>query len=227
MGGRLSEALASILGHPVDLTCAGRTDAGVHAWGQVVHFDTRGPEAGAPTLDPARVQRSLNRMLAPTIVARQVEMAPAGFDARRSATARRYRYTVLNRPVPDPFLADTAWHVEDPLDLPAMEEATQSIIGEHDWSSFCRKPSDDQASMVRVVRAARWVDVGEGLLRFDIEASAFCHQMVRSLVGTLVAVGRGKLRGEDVALIIEARDRSKAASPAPPHGLCLWEVLYA
>lgn len=225
VGGELAGALAKILGHEVSLTCAGRTDAGVHAWGQVVHFDT----AAEP--HHAGLQRSLNKMLAPAVVVRSVGPAPAGFDARRSATGRRYRYTVLNRPVPDPFVAATAWHVGDPLDVRSMELACDGLIGKHDWSSFCKRPPEpDPAtrppSMVRVVRRARWVRPGEGLLRFDIEASAFCHQMVRSLVGTLVEVGRGRLRAGDMLAIIRAKDRSRAGEPAPPHGLCLWEVLY-
>lgn len=227
VAGDLAGALGRVLGHDVALTCAGRTDAGVHAWGQVVHFDT------PATPDLAGLQRSLNKMLAPAVVVRSLDVAAAGFHARHSATGRRYRYTVLNRPLPDPFLAATSWHVDDPLDLGSMTLACDPLIGEHDWSSFCKRPpagaADDgrgPRSLVRVVRRARWVDVGEGVVRFEIEASAFCHQMVRSLVGTLVAVGRGRLRAGDISTVLRARDRSKAAEPAPPHGLCLWEVLY-
>jgi len=220
VGGSLADAIAKVLGHPVALTCAGRTDTGVHAWGQVVHFDTDG-EA-----DVDRLQRSLNKMLAPAVVVREASVCPPTFDARRSATGRRYRYTVLNRPLPDPFLAPVAWHVPERLDLQAMQLGCDPLFGEHDWSSFCRKPPAPDASMVRVVRDARWVHVGEGLLRFDIEASAFCHQMVRSVVGTLVSVGRAKLRAGDIAWIIRSKDRSLAGEPAPAQGLCLWEVLY-
>ena len=220
VGGALEEAVAKVLGHPVRLTCAGRTDTGVHAWGQVVHFDTDAD------LELVAVQRSLNRMLAPAIVVREAAVAPEGFDARRSASGRRYRYTVLNRSLPDPFLAATTWHVADPLDVTSMELACDPLLGEHDWASFCRRPPDGDATLMRVVRDAHWVDLGDGLLRFDVEASAFCHQMVRSMVGTLVAVGRGAKRAGDMAWIIRARDRSLAGPPAPPHGLCLWEVLY-
>ncbi len=220
VGGTLGEAVAKVLGHAVQLTCAGRTDTGVHAWGQVVHFDT------PSTPDLVDLQRSVNKMLAPAVVVLEVAVAPPGFDARRSATGRRYRYTVLNRAWPDPFLASTAWHVEDPLDLRAMALACDPIIGSHDWSAFCRRPPGEGASLVRVVRDARWVDVGGGVLRFDIEASSFCQQMVRSLVGTLVAVGRGKKRAGELSSIIRSGDRSLAGQPAPPHGLCLWEVRY-
>ncbi|MGH9179354.1 MAG: tRNA pseudouridine(38-40) synthase TruA [Acidimicrobiales bacterium] len=224
VAGELSSAIARVVGHPVQLTCAGRTDSGVHAWGQVVHFDT------PSQVDAAALQRSINKLLSPAVVVRSVGEAPPGFDARRSAVGRRYRYTVLNRPVPDPFLAATSWHVEDPLDIRAMALACDPLIGEHDWSSFCRRPPDDPAtgatSLVRVVRETGWSDLGDGRLRFEIEASAFCHQMVRSLVGTLVAVGRGRFKAGDVAAILRAKDRKRSAEPAPPQGLCLWEVTY-
>jgi tRNA pseudouridine38-40 synthase len=222
VGGSLIDAIGKVLGHPIELTCAGRTDAGVHAWGQVVSFDA----AGTPsTVDLEALQRSLNKMLGPAIAVRSVGPAPEGFDARRSATGRAYRYTVLNRPEPDPFLARTAWLVEAPLDLRAMQLACDPLFGEHDFSAFCRRP-DEQASLVRRVTDARWLDLGEGILRFDIEASAFCHQMVRSVVGLLVGVGLGRKRAGDVAGILRSKERSHAGQPAPPHGLCLWAVRY-
>ncbi len=222
VGGTLAAALERVLRHPVALTVAGRTDAGVHATGQVVSFDAR-----PGGLDLERVQRSVNRMLRPAIVVRSAEVAPAGFDARFSARARRYRYLVLNRPTPDPFLAATAWHVEAPLLLPAMRLGCDPLIGEHDFSSFCRRPKGEgEASLVRRVLDARWQDLGEGLLRFDIAATAFCHQMVRSIVGTLVDVGRGRRRAGEVKGVLAARDRAAAGEPAPPHGLCLEEVVY-
>jgi tRNA pseudouridine38-40 synthase len=135
---------------------------------------------------------------------------------------------VLNRPTADPFLATTAWHVEAPLDLARMRLGCDPLIGEHDFSSFCRRPKGEgEVSLVRRVLDARWADQGDGLLRFDIAATAFCHQMVRSIVGTLVDVGRGRLRAGEVKGILAARDRGAAGEPAPPHGLCLEEVVYA
>jgi len=220
VGGTLAAAIAKVLTYPVELTCAGRTDKGVHAWGQVVSFDAE--EFG---LDLESLQRSLNRMLGPAIVVREVQKVHNTFDARRSAVARRYRYTVLNRPVPDPFLARTAWHVAAPIDCRALTLACDPVIGEHDFSSFCRLP-EPNASLVRKVHDARWIDLGNGCLRFDVEAGAFCHQMVRSLVGTMVDIGRGRKKAADMATIIRAEDRAAASQPAPPHGLCLWEVLY-
>ncbi len=220
VGGALAGALERYLRHTVELTCAGRTDAGVHAWGQVVSFDARAD------VDPGGLQRAVNRALRPSIVVRSAEVAPERFDARRSAAARRYRYTVRNDPVADPFTAATAWHVPAPLDLAAMRLACDPLIGAHDFSSFCRRPPSDGASLVRVVRDARWVDLGGGMLRFDVEASSFCHQMVRSIVGTLVEVGTGKRRAGEMAAVVRARSRSAAGQLAPAHGLCLWEVEY-
>ena len=225
VAGTLVAAIRQVTGNDIDLTCAGRTDAGVHAWGQVVSFDL------PAECDLVSLQRSLNKMLGPSIVVRTCDAAGSpDFDARRSATGRSYRYTVVNRPVPDPFLAHMAWHVDDPLDVRSMQLACDPLIGEHDFTTFCKKPPASTIgappSMVRRVTDARWVDLGDGVLRFDIEASAFCHQMVRSLVGTLVAVGRGRKKAGDMAWILRSQDRALAASPAPAHGLTLWAVSY-
>jgi tRNA pseudouridine38-40 synthase len=220
VGGALVGALERYLRHTVELTCAGRTDSGVHAWGQVISFDARADA------EPAALQRAVNRTLRPAIVVRQTEVAEPDFDARRWATGRAYRYTIRNHPVLDPFRAATAWHVTAPLDLPAMRLACDALHGEHDFSSFCRRPPVPDASLVRDVRDARWHDLGEGMLRFDIEASSFCHQMVRSVVGTIVDVGLGKKKAGEMASIIRAESRSAAGQLAPAHGLCLWEVSY-
>jgi tRNA pseudouridine38-40 synthase len=218
VGGVLMAALERTLRHTVDLTCAGRTDAGVHAWGQVVTFSTQ------EGVDLPALTRSVNKAVGPAIVVRSACVAPQGFDARRSATGRRYRYTVLNRATPDPFLADTAWHVPSRLDVRTMRLACDPLYGEHDFASFCRRV--EGSSLVRRVREATWSEVGDDLLRFEIEASSFCQQMVRSLVGTMVEVGSGKRRAGEMAGVVRARDRQMAGEIAPPHGLCLWEVTY-
>ncbi|HET9692344.1 MAG TPA: tRNA pseudouridine(38-40) synthase TruA [Acidimicrobiales bacterium] len=220
VAGVLAAALERHLRHAVDLTCAGRTDAGVHAWGQVVSFDAR------DDVDPAAMARAVTKALKPAVVVRSAERAPAGFDARFDATGRRYRYTVLNRSVADPFLAATSWHVERPLDLPAMRLACDPLHGEHDFASFCRRPPQAGGSTVRVVRHAGWSDLGDGVLRFEIAASSFCQQMVRSVVGLLVDVGTGKRRAGEVSGVIRAATRSAAGQIAPPQGLCLWSVDY-
>ena len=248
VAGELGRAIEALAGHPVDITCAGRTDAGVHAAGQVVHVDLEPARVrpallvGAPVgggVDPGVLARGCNRMLAPAIVVVSAGVAPPGFDARRSAVWRHYRYLVLNRPTADPFLAATSWHVAEPLDLRAMQLACDAVHGEHDFSSFCRRPSAPEATLVRRVLSASWspadvaparsrvaTEEASDLLRFDIRAGAFCHQMVRSLVGTMVDMGRGRKRAGDMAWILRCRDRSQAASPAPPQGLCLMEVGY-
>lgn len=224
VAGSLAATFERILRRPVQLTGAGRTDAGVHAWGQVVSFD-----APAGT-DLAALARSANKLLAPAVVVRSAEVAPPGFDARHSATARAYRYTIVNRPVADPFRWRTSWHVADPIDLAQAQLACDPLIGAHDFSSFCRRPKAPAGvpapSMVREVLSARWRDLGDGVVRFDIEATSFCHQMVRSIVGLLVDVGIGKRRAGEVAGILRASSRAAAGPVAPPQGLCLWEVRY-
>lgn len=227
VGGELAAAIERVLGHPIELTCAGRTDAGVHAWGQVVSFD-----AAVDRFDAPKLQRSLNKLLGPAIVVRSIDLAAdPSFSARFSAQARRYRYTVLNSEVPDPFLGATAWWIAAPLDLRLLRLACDPIIGEHDFTSFCRKPKDKAAEpLTRRVLDARWDVIEEGadrrVLRFTIEANAFCHQMVRSLVGTITDVGLGKRTPGELLGILRATDRDAAGAVAPPHGLCLWEVTY-
>jgi tRNA pseudouridine38-40 synthase len=237
VGGALSEALSRVTQTEVALTCAGRTDAGVHALDQVVHFDLPAPVAA--NLDPAAVVRSVNRQLAPAIVVREAAEVPLTFSARRSATGRRYRYLVVNGPVPDPLLANAAWHVSDPLDLRTMAAAADALVGEHDFRAFCRRAPGTTAEdpIIRRVTDARWslIDGSQGkalvpvegrLLAFEIEANAFCHQMVRSLVGTLVDVGRGRKRASDITWILRSADRQQASQPAPPGGLTLMAVDY-
>ncbi len=227
----LSAGIERVLGHAVELACAGRTDRGVHARGQVVSFDAR-----ADGLDLHRLQRGVNGLCGPGIAVRDAVVTHDRFDARRSATARLYRYAVRNTEAPDPFDAATAWHVSEPLDLAGLRLACDPLIGEHDFASFCRRPragpGAEPVSLVRRVRQARWEPEPGGILSFWIEADAFCHQMVRSIVGTMVDIGRGRgragdpPRAGDMAAILRARDRRHAGNLAPPHGLCLWLVRY-
>ncbi len=224
VGGTLATAASTVLGHPVELTCAGRTDKGVHARGQVVTFDV-----AVARLDLDRLVRSLNGMCGPAIAVTAASVVDDTFDARFSATSRRYRYQILNRRAPDPFLAPYAWHVDEPLSRPALDLACDPLMGEHDFSAFCRRPKrrdGEPASLVRRVVDATWHESEGDLLRFEIEASAFCHQMVRSIVGTLVEVGIGKRHAGELLGIIASRDRSRAGALAPSQGLALWTVRY-
>jgi tRNA pseudouridine38-40 synthase len=224
VAGVLVEAIEQALRTPVvDFTGAGRTDAGVHAWGQVVSFRVGSDPSAA--LDVVRLRSVLNRRLGPEVVVREAALAADGFDARRSACWRRYRYTVVNRPEPDPFLARTAWWVAEPLDLALLRLGADPFVGEHDFAAFCRK-GPEGSTTVRRVLASCWHDRGDGVLVYEVRASSFCWQMVRSVVGTLVEVGHGRKRPGDVMGIIRGKDRQAAGQLAPPHGLCLWEVGY-
>jgi tRNA pseudouridine38-40 synthase len=218
--GVLQDALARVLRHDdVSLTCAGRTDAGVHAWGQVVSVGVGGDH------DVERIARAVTRQLAPEVVVRDAELVEPGFDARHDAKWRAYRYTIVNRPAPDPFLGRTSWWVPEPLDLSSLRLAADPFLGEHDFATFCRK-GPPGSSTTRRVHESQWHDLGDGVLRYDITATAFCWQMVRSIVGTLVDVGLGRVRPGDVLALLRARDRTAAGRVGVPQGLCLWEVGY-
>jgi tRNA pseudouridine38-40 synthase len=215
--GVLSDALARVLGDEAKLSVAGRTDAGVHARGQVASFVPR------EDVELERLQRSVNGMLAPEIVAWDVRRAADGFDARFSATAREYRYRIDIGPWPDPFDARFVWHRPGELGIGAMRRAAGSLLGEHDFASFCRRP---QAG--GTVRRLERLSIAHGGDRIEISAraNAFLHQMVRSLVGTLVDVGRGRLDPGAMDEILRARDRRAAGELAPAHGLTLERVVY-
>jgi tRNA pseudouridine38-40 synthase len=238
VAGALCQALARTarLSEPPTITCAGRTDAGVHARGQVVHVDLP-----PMPFDGTGLARAINRQLAPHVVVIRAEEAGPEFDARRSATGRAYRYLVWNAPAPDPLLSAVAWHVRDPLDLVSMRTASDVLLGSHDFRSFCRRRpgTDGSEPLVRRVTRAQWsVDdapevrdaragCAEGLLlRFDIAANSFCHQMVRSLVGALVEVGRGRQNTAGLMDRLRAASRHKMPDPAPAQGLCLVSVTY-
>lgn len=223
--GVLGEEMERVLRRPVELTVAGRTDAGVHAWGQVVSGDL------PATTDLDDLVRRLNKLCAPDIAVRSAEWAAPDFDARFAATWRQYRYHVWNDEAPNPLVAGTVWHVPRPLDLESMQIAARDLVGEHDFSSFCRRPkvADDQPepSMMRIVHEVAWSRVDDSpLLRFEVRGSAFCHQQVRSMVGTLVDIGLGRLPIDGIPAILEMRDRTAAGQVAPPDGLTLWAVGY-
>ncbi len=217
--GELEAALARILGQPIATAAAGRTDAGVHALQQVASFDAEA------AVDCERLPRSLTRLLGPEIAVYSCCRAPDGFSARFDAVRRAYRYRILNRLCPDPLRRFTVWHVAQPLDAAAMNEAVGHFVGEHDFASFCRSPKGG-GSTVRTVESARWRPLAGGLICLDIEGAAFCHQMVRSITSFAVEVGKGKIPPEDAERVLEAKDRNAARGAAPPYGLVLRRVDY-
>jgi len=214
--GVLLEALERLIGRPPRLSVAGRTDAGVHAEGQVVSFPA--------DADPDRLQRALNGMLAPEVVVLRGRRAPEGFDARRSATAREYRYRVRTGGLPDPFTARYEWYQPGDHRLGGMRRAASLLEGRHDFRSFCRPPRDGSPTVRRLDRLA--VRREGDLLFVRARADGFLHQMVRSLVGTLIAVGEGRIDPEAIPEVLEVRDRSAAGPVAPADGLVLVRVHY-
>lgn len=226
--GELQRVLADALGFVPVIVMSGRTDAGVHAAEQVLSLDL--PEESASSNGLERMAKMLNSRLAPEIVTLEVVTTAAEFSARFDATGRSYRYLIVNRPNANPTLARYAWHVAEPLNLSLMRLACDPLVGTHDFSSFCRRPkrgSDEpSASLVRRVTAMSWAAKDGDLVEFNISGSAFCHQMVRSIVGFHVAVGRGKRSAGELRGVLAARDRHQAEPPAPPHGLHLLAVSY-
>jgi len=216
--GVLRDALTRVLGSPPKLSVAGRTDAGVHARAQVASF------VGPSSIDLERVWRAVNGLLGPEVVASDVRFAPAGFDARFSASAREYTYRILLADVPDPFAAPFEWHRAGPLDLNAMRAAARALVGEHDFASFCRRPPNDGTTIRDLQRLS--IARHDDRVEITARANAFLHQMVRSLVGTLVAVGAGTLEASSISAILAGRDRGLAGQLAPPHGLTLEHVFY-
>lgn len=238
--GELTAALTLILRHDVSLTVAGRTDAGVHARHQVVHLDIdeaqwralpgrsdRSPEASMVTRLMSLLSRGRKPKGTSDIVIHSAARAPEGFDARFSATGRRYIYRIDDREVPDVFASRYVWRTE-PLDEGAMRLAVADLIGEHDFLSFC-KPREGATTIrelrnIAIDRPVLGPDAG--LLTLQVEADAFCHSMVRSLVGALVEVGRGRKEARWPGQLLARQSREQAAPLAPAHGLTLEAVEY-
>lgn len=232
----VEDALAPLAGRPSIVTGAGRTDAGVHAAGQVasVTLDSR--------LSVDALQRALNATLPADVRVLAVADAPDDLDARRAARLKTYHYAVWNGPAVPPHARDRVWHVLGRLDLDAMNRAASHLVGEHDFAAF---QSSDSAvrTTTRRLTGSEWHDVdwrmdamgafglpvatdGSRLLRYEVTGTGFLRYMVRTIVGTLVAVGRGRQAPERVLEILALRDRARAGQTAPPHGLTLWRVDY-
>jgi tRNA pseudouridine38-40 synthase len=215
--GELEAALSRLARQPVLTVGAGRTDAGVHARGQVVHADV------PARLDPERVRRALNGGLGPEIVVREAAWAPPGFDARLSASRRTYAYRVDDSGSPDPLLRGFVLAWPRPLSVPRMRAAARPLLGEHDFAAFCRNRSG--ATTTRRLRSAGIRRVG-GLVEVRLVADAFCWQMVRSIVGHLLRVGEGSRDPASTASLLAAADRAGVGTVAPAHGLVLESVSY-
>ncbi len=215
---RLEQALAAIARHPVEVVAAGRTDAGVHACAQVVHFDT-------PVVRPGRAWvRGVNAHLPPDIGVRWVAWPGDDFDARRSGLYRSYRYLLLDTPLRPVLLRDRVGWTWKPLDAARMQAAAGDLIGEHDFSSF-RAAACQAHHPVRRIQSLR-IARHDGVIAFDITANAFLHHMVRNIVGTLMLVGAGEKPDDWVATVLAARDRRRAGMTAPAEGLYLQGVGY-
>jgi tRNA pseudouridine38-40 synthase len=219
--GELERALATLLRERVRVRGAGRTDAGVHACGQVASVAvTRVPA------DLRRLLRSLNALLPADVAARSVDVVDDAFDPRRLARSRVYEYRIWRAEAPSPFWRRFSWHCSRPLDLGAMQAAAAAVAGEHDFAAFCgADPHSPPRSTVRRVLESAWHDEGR-MLVFRVEATAFLKHMVRNLVGTMVEVGLGEREAGGVAPLLASRDRTCAGPTAPAQGLTLVEVRY-
>jgi len=221
--GELEKALRRITGEEVRVIGAGRTDAGVHAAGQVASFRT------TSELPAARLVRALNGVLPPDVAVRSARDVPLEFHARFSARARAYRYSIWNAETPTPLRRYYTYHWRGHLDVEAMRRAAGLVVGTHDFASLAGAADESgegrERTTLRTVYRAECRREGE-LVEIDVEANAFLPHMVRNLVGTLLWVGSGRTDEEGFAAILAARDRSIAGPAAPPHGLCLVDVYY-
>ncbi len=249
--GALEQALSTVLRCPVRVEGAGRTDAGVHARGQVIAFDT-----SLPVADAARLVRSVNALLGDSAAIRDLEPVAADFDPRRHALSRLYRYRIWTDSVLDPFERGRVWHLPGELDRQAMSQAAADVVGEHDFRSFQASDNRPRASIRRVIVSAfescdsflpvtpeRHGEMGPvatsesaalppsslpgALLVYRVEANAFCRGMVRKLVGTLLEIGRGRLRPDAIRELLATPEPARAPRTAPPRGLFLDEVRYS
>jgi len=215
----LEQSLAIIEERPVAIVAAGRTDAGVHARAQVASVAVRN------RLPPRVLMRALNVRLPHDLRVTGIEDVAPDFDARRHARGKVYHYTMALGDDPGPFVRRLVWHIPHALDVPAMAAAASLLVGEHDFAAFRAADAEVVRSTVRRAFVSR-VDREDEMLVYRIEATAFLKHMVRNIVGTLVEVGSGVRPANDLAAVLESRDRGRAGPTAPPHGLCLVAVRY-
>jgi len=214
----LKRALKAVTGQDLKVYAAGRTDAGAHAEGQVVSFQTDG------RISPHRMVAALNARLPADVAVLSGEEVPDEFHARYSARWRRYRYRYLDRPSRPALERGRCWHVRGALDVDAMSAAAKALTGKHDWTSYC-SASEPPDARVREMRSARVVRRGD-VVELELVAEGFLRGLARSIAGALAEVGRGRRPPEWVGEVLEARDRRTAAKTAPAGGLTLMEVIY-
>ncbi|MCL1847106.1 MAG: tRNA pseudouridine(38-40) synthase TruA [Coriobacteriia bacterium] len=226
--GDLEKALGTLFRHEVETVGAGRTDAGVHAHGQVVSFRLPPEDYQATTLE--KLRSSLNALTSDSMVINAVEEKPDGFSARFSAVEREYRYRYVFSAVEPLFLRPYVWWVSQPMiDVQAMKQAAAYLVGEHDFTSFCTAASSVDKNTIRTILSVTLFGadhLGEGCLVLQIRGNAFLHSMIRIIAGSLLEVGMRKREPEWIAEVLEARDRKAAGQTAPAQGLTLWRVRY-
>ena len=215
----IEKALTVMTRQALTLAASGRTDAGVHALGQVAHFTCE------TAIEPGTFHLGLNSLLPDDIVIKACERVPDTFHARYDARRKIYRYRILNRQVPTALDNRYAWHIRKELQIGAMQAAAAQIVGQHDFKAF-EGTGSPRASTVRTIFRAQLNQEAEGYLIFEIEGDGFLRYMVRNIVGTLVEVGRGKITPEAFKSILESKDRDRAGATAPPQGLFLVSVDY-
>jgi tRNA pseudouridine38-40 synthase len=218
---RIEQVLGRILACPTRVHGAGRTDAGVHAAGQVAHF------LADWNYSTADLQKACNALLPQDIAITSLEPTDDDFHARFAAKSKTYVYTILSQPLRSPLMRLYAWHIPQQLVTHDMNRAAEYLTGSHDFSAF-GSPTDGSASTIREILEARW-DPGspEGILQFTIQGTGFLRYMVRCIVGTLLLVGRGKISHSEFASILDSRERCRSGPTAPPHGLCLHSIDYS
>jgi len=215
----LEDALTKVFQHQVEIAAAGRTDAGVHALGQVISFQSDNP------LPVERIPLAVNRLLPASILIRNAMERPMGFNARHSARFRRYWYLVQHTHQPDPIRGRFVWQVMKKIDVCAMQQALASMIGRHDFAAYCHGEIAPWRTTMRCIQRAQ-VRYWRGCIVVDIQADAFLHQMVRLLVANLVKVGSGERSVHWLEELRQSRDRYLAGKGAPPHGLFLMRIGY-
>ncbi len=213
----LERAVARILGIPVEPEAASRTDRGVHARGQVVHF--RCPE----DIDPLSLLRSLNAVLPFEISVRSIEKVDPSFHPTLQARSKEYHYWICNTPVQAPIHRLYSWHYHQPLNIDLMQQASLSLIGAHDFSALANIRTDDALRFIEHVAVVRTDD---GRVRIEIRADRFLYKMARNIAGTLVYIGCGKLPPDRIPSLLASKDRKQGGITAPAHGLFLMEVFY-